>query len=62
MGRAWFQSSNRDCLIALLKLHNKRWIDHTLKTYLMGFVYDDELDGDEEEEIWGNNLMIEKWA
>lgn len=28
----------------------------------MGFTYDDELDGDEEEDVWGNTVMIDKWA
>ena len=58
IGRAWFQSSNRDCLKVLLKLHKKKWIEQTLKTFLMGFTYDDELDGEEEEEM----IQIEKWA
>ncbi len=42
--RAWFQGTNRDHIIELLKLHNKVWIGHRLKTYLMGFLYDDGLE------------------
>jgi hypothetical protein len=34
----------------LLKLHNKKWIGQTLKTYLMGFAYEADLDGEEEED------------
>lgn len=28
----------------------------------MGFTYDDELDGEEEDDTWRNNVMIDKWA
>lgn len=51
-GIAWFSSSNRNCLIELIKLHNKEWTHRKLKTYLMGFTYDEglEYEDDEEEE------------
>ena len=42
LGQAWFQSTHRDCIIELLKLHKKVWQSHVLRTYLMGFAYDDE--------------------
>jgi len=48
-GVVWFSSSNRQCLIELIKLHNKEWIHRKLKTFLMGFTYDEGLEDDEEE-------------
>lgn len=46
-GQVWFQSTHRASVIEILKLHKKVWSGHIIRTYLMGFAYDDA-DGEEE--------------
>ncbi len=58
MRRAWFQGTNRDHIKQLLHLHNKVWMEHELRTYLMGFTYDDEY----LEAGADDDFKVEKWA
>ena len=51
LGQAWFQSTHRESIIELLKLHKKVWSGHVLRTYLMGFAYDDENGEDEVDDL-----------
>lgn len=51
VGQAWFQSVHRDCIIELIKLHKKVWSSHVLRTFLMGFPYDDERAEDEDDDF-----------
>jgi hypothetical protein len=49
MGQAWFQSTHRASAIEILKWHRKVWAGRVIRTFLMGFAYDDA-DADEEED------------
>lgn len=58
LGQAWFQSTHRDCIIELLKLHKKVWSNHVLRTFLMGFAYDDEEAEDEDDDFKVNKEYL----
>lgn len=57
-GIAWFSTDNKSVLIELLKLHKKVWIKNMLKTFLMGFTYDDTTEHDDHEQY----TEIDKWC
>lgn len=42
LGVAWIKSNNQPTVAGLLHLHKKRFADYELRTYLMGFTYDNE--------------------
>lgn len=47
---AWFATEDRDTIVELLRLHTYNWAGYVLRTYLMGYTYDDLDEVDEEED------------
>jgi hypothetical protein len=55
-GVGYCSTAYRPALIALIRLHKKVWIKGTLKTYLSGYVYDDDFSEIEDD------TKVERWA
>ena len=51
IGQAWFQTTHRESAKQILKQHRKLWSGHVIRTYLMGFAYDDAEGEDECDDI-----------
>jgi len=50
MGIAWIKSNCQSSIVGLLRLQKKRYADYELRSYLMGFTYENEneLEGHED--------------
>ena len=45
---AYVSADDRPTLEALIKIHNSRWVPDRIRTYIMGFAYEEEDVGNED--------------